>query len=98
MEEKKESQFKYCEYCNSNASCLCFKCNSYFCEQCYKIIHNLRKDPQHKKEIYDPFVPIDLKCPEHPQDRINLFCVDEKGKIKIIYNFNFRNMLCNLLF
>ena len=80
MEEIKSKQFKYCELCNINATCLCFKCNSYFCDRCYKIIHDIKKDPQHKKENIDPFVPIDIKCPDHPQDRINLFCVDEKGK------------------
>jgi len=32
----------------------------------------------HKKENIDYFVPIDTKCPDHPQNPINLFCVDEK--------------------
>ena len=80
MEEIKTKLLKYCEVCNSNSTCLCFKCNSYFCDCCYKLIHDKKKDPQHKKENIDPLVPIDIKCPEHPLDRINLFCVDEKGK------------------
>ena len=33
----------------------------------------------HKKENIDPFIPIELKCPIHPQNPMNLFCVDEKG-------------------
>jgi len=24
-------------------------------------------------------VPMDIKCPDHPNDRINLFCTDENG-------------------
>ena len=45
------------------------------------MIHDIKKNPQHKKENIDPFVPIDIKCPEHPMDRMNLFCLDEKGNI-----------------
>ena len=71
---------KKCEICNSNATCLCFKCNSYYCENCYKLIHDLKKELNHKKENIDPFVPIDLKCPEHTDHPMSLFCIDEKAK------------------
>lgn len=27
------------------------------------------------------YVPIDLKCQEHPDIPLNLFCVEEKGNI-----------------
>ena len=37
--EKIEKQFKDCDICYSNATCLCFKCNNYFCERCFKLIH-----------------------------------------------------------
>ena len=70
---------KECEFCNSNSTCLCMKCYSYFCEHCFKVIHDLRKDPNHKKEKIDPFVPIDLKCPDHPRYPMDLFCIEEKG-------------------
>ena len=70
---------KLCEVCKKDATCLCYQCNSYFCDDCYKIIHDIKKDPEHKKEKIDLFVPVDLKCPEHPKDRINLFCIDDKG-------------------
>ena len=33
-----------------------------------------------KKEKIDPYIPIDLKCPQHPRVSNNLFCIDEKGK------------------
>ena len=83
MEKEKNKLLKECEYCKTNASCLCFECNSYFCDRCYKAIHVLRDGPNHKKENIDVFVPIDLKCPEHPKDRMNLFCIDEKGNSKL---------------
>ena len=83
--EKVEKQFKECEICYSNATYLCFECNNYFCERCYKVIHDIKNDPKHKKENIDPFIPIDLKCPNHPQDRMNLFCINEKGKINYYY-------------
>ena len=69
-----------CEFCNSKATCLCINCNNYFCENCYKIIHDLKKNISHKKENIVPFIPIELKCPNHPQDRMNMFCLNDKGK------------------
>ena len=78
--EKKQKQIKECDICGADATCLCFKCINYFCERCYKLIHDLQKNSNHKKEMIDHFVPIDLKCPEHPTIPINLFCLDEKGK------------------
>jgi hypothetical protein len=77
---------KDCSICKSNATCLCFECNNYFCERCYKLIHDTKKDPQHKKENIDSFVPIDLYCPEHPKNRIDLFCLDDRGKLNILFN------------
>ena len=56
----------------------------HICEKCYKMIHDVKNNPKHKKENIDLFVPIDLKCPEHPKDRINLFCLDDRGN----YFFN----------
>ena len=80
MEKNKQKQFKDCDLCNRvNATCLCFKCYSYFCESCYKVIHDIKKDPQHKKENIDSFVPIDVKCPDHPDHPVYLFCAEEKG-------------------
>ena len=81
MEKNKSKNIKVCEICNSNATCLCMKCNKYFCENCFKIIHDLKKDSSHKKDIIDPFILIDFNCPEHPHNSMNLFCIDEKGKL-----------------
>ena len=74
------SNIKSCEYCEANASCLCFECLEYFCESCFKYIHEKQKKSKHKKEDIDPYIPIDLKCPDHPNNANNLFCNDEKGK------------------
>ena len=70
---------KICDLCGEVASSLCFKCVMYFCDSCYKIVHNMKISKQHKKEKIDYFVPMDIKCQEHPNDRINLFCVDDNG-------------------
>ncbi len=76
--------FKKCEICLEQAEYICFKCYSYFCEACFKYVHDKKANHDHKKEKIDYFVPIDLKCHEHPKIAINLFCVDEKGKINYI--------------
>ena len=59
-----------------------FIVNLNFCEACFKLIHD-KKKTQHKKEKIDPFIPVDIKCPEHPRIVMDLFCSDEKGKIYI---------------
>ena len=84
MENKKDKNFKECEFCNSNATCLCFNCKNYYCDQCYKSIHDKIKYSNHKKDNIDPFVPIDLKCPNHPDHPIYLFCIDELGNLIFI--------------
>ena len=70
--------------CGENATNICFKCIMYLCDSCDKAIHNMKLSKQHKKEKIDFFVPMDIKCPEHPNDRISLFCTDENGKIIFI--------------
>ena len=98
--EKNSKLIKPCNICENDATCLCFDCLNYFCESCYKLIHD-KKKKEHKKEKADPFVPIEIKCPEHPNGIMDFFCIQEKGKI-LIYNiliifFNYRIMLCLLL-
>ena len=77
--EKTTKITKQCEICKSDATCLCFECNSYFCDRCFKLIHDIKTDPKHKRENIGLFVPIDFKCPEHPNEAINLFCLDDRG-------------------
>ena len=77
--EIKQANLKKCEICETEATSLCYKCKSYYCDSCYKLIHDKKPKNDHKKEKIDYFVPIDIKCPDHPDNIINLFCIDEKG-------------------
>ena len=74
---------KECDICEEIATSLCFQCTQYFCENCFKFIHNKKKNSQHQKEIIDPFIPIELRCSKHPGNLLNLFCLYENGKYKI---------------
>lgn len=69
---------KKCEICESEATCLCITCQNYLCDKCYKYVHD-KKTNKHEKQSIDVFVPIDIKCPEHPSVPLNLLCTDEKG-------------------
>ena len=99
--EAREINFKYCEICKSEARSLCLECLNYYCEDCYKLVHDKKANSNHKKEEIDYYIPIDTKCSDHPKVPINLFCIDEKGKliiiIKYIFLFYFRIMLFILL-
>ena len=75
---------KECEICESNASCLCFKCKQYYCDSCFKKVHVKSTKSNHKMEKIDIYVPIDLYCQAHPDIPLNLFCADEKGKLYLI--------------
>ena len=83
---------KLCTICGTKAVNLCFKCSMILCDKCFKFIHenNLNKD--HIKEKIDYFMPIYIKCPFHPKDRINLYCSDEKGKLSFLTLFNLFNI------
>ena len=72
---------KECEMCGSTATSICLKCPMYLCDSCFKIVHSQKKNSEHKKEKIDPVVPLDTKCPDHPKNIINLFCIDEKGNL-----------------
>ena len=78
----KQRNFKYCDMCKFiEATCLCPKCFSYYCEGCFKQVHSIKENKEHKKEAVDFNVPIDTRCPDHLGNNINLFCLDEKGNI-----------------
>ena len=87
---------KKCEICMLDATCLCFQCMSYFCDSCFKSAHGHENRKAHKKEKIDYFVPIDTKCPEHPDVALNLFCLEEKGNYIYIL-LKFRTLLLNVL-
>ena len=74
-----KSGIKKCDICKEDATCCCFKCMFYFCDSCFKIAHHKKETQSHKKEKIDYYVPMELRCPEHALNPMNLFCVDEKG-------------------
>ena len=83
MEIKKN--IKQCEICKvKEATTLCLDCYSYFCESCYKYVHDIKENSNHKSEKIDLFVPIDIMCSDHGRNSMNLFCIDEKGNILVI--------------
>ena len=78
--EISQKNFKLCDMCKvEEAKSICFQCFSYFCDSCFKCVHEKGKNNEHKKGKIDYFVPIDIWCPDHEKDAIKLFCVDEKG-------------------
>ena len=85
--EVNQKNFKLCEICkDEEASALCLDCYFYFCDSCYKCVHDKKKNSNHRKEKIDLFVPINTSCPDHERIPMNLFCIDEKGNI--IHNIN----------
>ena len=83
--EMNQKNFKYCDICKEEqAKSLCLQCFSYFCDNCFKYVHDGKKNIDHKKQDIDLYVPIDIWCPEHKKIAINLFCLEEKGN-NIIY-------------
>ena len=56
---------------------------SYFCDSCFKIAHNNKENKLYKKDKIDYFAPIDLKCREHKLYPMGLFCINEKGNLKL---------------
>ena len=85
MEEGKKEE-KKCELCKNNATNVCFDCLFYLCDSCSKYLHGKKVNASHKKDDIDPFISIDIKCPDHPKMPMNIFCLDDKGKINI-YKF-----------
>ena len=82
----KQKNFKQCDMCKAkDAKSLCPQCFNYYCDGCFKQVHENEKNKEHKKEKIDDFVPIDTWCPEHEKNAMNLFCLDEKSNF--LYNF-----------
>jgi len=91
---------KFYEICKDQANRICFDYQFYLCDSCFKFIHEKNSNSLHKKEEINPFNPMEIKCPEHPKNQINLFCISEKSK-NIFFNFNlhiYRTFMLTLLF
>ena len=79
--EMNQKNFKQCDMCKvGEAKMICPQCFSYYCDNCFKCVHERKGNREHTKEKIDYFVPIDTRCPEHNTVPINLFCLDEKGR------------------
>ena len=78
-----EKKLKKCDICKKDAACLCYKCMSYFCIFCFKIAHNNEENKLHKNYKIDYFAPINLKCSKHKLYPMGLFCINEKGTLKL---------------
>ena len=80
--EINQKNFKQCDMCKvREAKSLCPQCFCYYCDNCFKCVHDEKENGEHTKEKIDYFVPIDTRCPEHNSiNSLNLFCLDEKGK------------------
>ena len=76
----KMNTIKKCDICLSYATVLCYECLNYFCDTCYKYVHDKENNANHKKEKMDDFVPTEIKCSKHLKNPLSLFCVEEKGK------------------
>ena len=83
------SVIKKCEICKEYATNLCLQCMIYYCDNCYKYVHDKKENNNHKKEKIDLYVPIDTKCSIHTKYPIDYFCLDEKGNIILLYNIIF---------
>ena len=81
MEEKMEE--RKCEICKEKASCMCFDCSFYLCDNCFQFIHEKEANSEHRKEVIEPFISSNIRCPVHPKIPMNLFCKEEKGKLYI---------------
>ena len=87
---KSSEQFKVCDICKINATSLCFKCNSYFCDSCFKFVHEKKNNIGHKSEEIDLFIPFEARCSIHPDIPMNLFkafCIIEKEYAACFANF-----------
>jgi len=70
-----------CEICKEKGDFICLQCMNYFCESCFKYVHDKKENSNHKKENIDYFVPFNVKCPLHQKYPLDFFCIDEKSNL-----------------
>ena len=39
MDKNDKNDNKHCEICEIEATCLCFDCINYYCDDCFKYVH-----------------------------------------------------------
>ena len=82
-----EKIYKQCGICKSPANFICFDCSTnFYCEKCFKTIHNKTNNLFHPKFEIDYFIQAKTLCQEHPTIPLNLFCLTENGNY-ILYNY-----------
>lgn len=75
------NNLKKCEICEEEITNFHLENKKYYCDECYKYIHNKKTKKNHNKGKLDNLTPIGNKCPDHPDNLLNLFCIDEKSNI-----------------
>lgn len=80
------TRLKKCDSCISESFWICFQCKKYYCDKCYKIIHDLKSDNPHEKTKINPYLSIDFFCPNHQEYPLELFCFNDKGNFHFIIN------------
>ena len=79
---------KKCQICKEIPTYLCYDCKNYYCDKCFKFIHDIQVNPNHKREKIDSLIQVEFKWFEHPEHPICLFCAEEKDKtIFLIFYF-----------
>ena len=95
--EKNQKINKLCDLCQSDANCICLQCIcNYYCDSYYKYIHDKKENSSHKKEIIDSFFPIETKCHEHKNNKLNFFCIEEKSSYYNLFIY-YSSLLFHLL-
>lgn len=88
----------YVNYAKSPTTNICFECSFYLCDSCFEFIHNKDENIFHKKEIINTVIPIDLKCHKHPKVSMNIFSLEEKSKLNILfYNLFYYRALLSIM-
>ena len=76
-----------CGLCGEIAKKLCLDCNNYFCESCFKFIHEKKNNVGHKNEEIDLFIPFEARCSIHPDIPMNYFVLLKKNYAAHFANF-----------
>ena len=88
---------KKCEICEAKATKICFDCLNYLCDSCFEYIHDKNNNSRHDKEYVHSYNSINIKCPKHPNNVINLFCSNEKSKKLIFLIFEIFRIILSIM-
>ena len=72
---------KKCYTFREDPTSICFQCMFYFCDYCFKNRHSKEDTKNNKKEKIDYYLTFEVRCHKHELIPMNLFCVNEKGKL-----------------